>query len=365
MEIRMGEKNRYAVLDYFRIIAALLIVAIHTSPLSSVNRTADFLFTYCLGRIAVPFFLMVTGYFILGPFLAAREREDNDPGQDKINFKRLLKNIERTCLLYLAATLIYLPVNCYSGKLPRGIGQVLKIIFFDGTFYHLWYLPASVIGLAIVLCLFIRTGMKATRIVVFVLYLVGLFGDSYYGLAEQLPVIKSIYSGIFIISNYTRNGIFFAPIFLFMGAAIFKSKKRPVLEVNIIGLEISLLFMLTEGYLTYYYELQKHNSMYLFLIPVMFFLFEGLLRLSKKVKKHNTKQFNKLAMRIYIVHPLSIIVINNIAKILKVTGLLAKNTIINYLLVCILSALAAFLIAGLADWRAFLDTIKSIQRKGA
>ncbi len=55
--------RRNGGLDIFRLIAAFLVVAIHTSPLSSLNETADFILTRIIARIAVPFFLMVTGYF--------------------------------------------------------------------------------------------------------------------------------------------------------------------------------------------------------------------------------------------------------------------------------------------------------------
>ena len=55
-----GQKERYPGLDAFRIPAALLVIAIHTSPLASFSETADFLLTRVAGRVAVPFFLMVT-----------------------------------------------------------------------------------------------------------------------------------------------------------------------------------------------------------------------------------------------------------------------------------------------------------------
>lgn len=43
-------------LDRFRLAAALLVVAIHTSPLTCLSPKADFLLTRVLARVAVPFF---------------------------------------------------------------------------------------------------------------------------------------------------------------------------------------------------------------------------------------------------------------------------------------------------------------------
>ena len=57
-------RGRGAALDRFRLVAAVLVVAIHTSPLTTWSAVGDFWLTRVLGRVAVPFFLMTTGYFL-------------------------------------------------------------------------------------------------------------------------------------------------------------------------------------------------------------------------------------------------------------------------------------------------------------
>lgn len=49
----MSGRRALPALDGFRWVAALLVVAIHTSPLAGVNPEADFLLTRVLGRVAV------------------------------------------------------------------------------------------------------------------------------------------------------------------------------------------------------------------------------------------------------------------------------------------------------------------------
>ena len=61
--------KRYGGIDHFRMIAAFLVVAIHIAPLSYWNENIDYLITYCLGRVAVPFFFMITGYFVIAPYI--------------------------------------------------------------------------------------------------------------------------------------------------------------------------------------------------------------------------------------------------------------------------------------------------------
>lgn len=55
----------YKDINYFRMVAALLVVAIHTSPLCSYSQLGDFILTRMIARVAVPFFFMTTGFFVL------------------------------------------------------------------------------------------------------------------------------------------------------------------------------------------------------------------------------------------------------------------------------------------------------------
>ena len=54
----MNKNKSYTGIDRFRLIAAYLIVAIHTSPLTSVSAEGDFILTRIIARIGVPFFFM-------------------------------------------------------------------------------------------------------------------------------------------------------------------------------------------------------------------------------------------------------------------------------------------------------------------
>lgn len=130
---------------------------------------------------------MVTGRFVL-----------DDRG-------KAVRFLRRTALLYAACIVIYLPLNIYNGELPG-----LRELLLDGTLYHLWYFPAVLLGVAIALPLSrSRRGFP----IALVLYLAGLLGDSYFGLVRGVPVLSDIYEAM----GYTRNGLFFAPLFLLLG----------------------------------------------------------------------------------------------------------------------------------------------------
>lgn len=136
----MADTKPLGSLDYFKIITALLVIAIHTSPLTSFNVEADFVLTRVIARTAVPFFLMVTGYFLLPQYIWGKS----------MDYRPLFRFIQKTLLLYAIAILIFLPVNLYAGQLENIEAiDLIRMLIFDGTFYHLWYLPASVTGMLI------------------------------------------------------------------------------------------------------------------------------------------------------------------------------------------------------------------------
>lgn len=337
--IRGQSPGRSAGIDYFRVIAAFMVIAIHIGPFADWSKEADFLLTYCLGRAAVPFFFMTTGYFVLVPYVRSCYRR-------KRSFcKFMIKNTA----VYLAVSLLYLPLTIYSGNMPEGAGGFLRDLFFDGTFYHLWYFPAVLEGCMLLVWLLMRQTEREAKVSGFVVsgssvavvsvtgYVIGLMGDSYYGLAKQAPWLKAVYDGIFHVSSYTRNGIFFAPIFLLMGMRIAFAGRICTVRNCIWGTAVSTLLMMGEGFLTYSLGWQRHNSMYIFLLPLMFFLFQLLLWIPGKAPAFCRNG----SLVLYVIHPAVIVALRGAAKAAGLTEILIDHVFVQYILVCMLSLAAA------------------------
>lgn len=321
-------------LDKFRILVSILIVAIHTYPLSTINENLDFVFTHIFCRIGVPIFLMITGYFILPKAI-----------QDK---KSLMKYTKKIAKIYLLCMILYLPVNIYAGKL-KGINfiGILKSIFIDGTFYHLWYFPALILGIWITYFIIKHIKNKNGLILVSILYVIGLFGDSYFGIAEKWSVTKTFYDAIFNIFDYTRNGLFYVPIFLYLGFIMKNINWKISKRDNIIFILVSLVLMILEGMILHHFNLQRHDSMYFMLIPTMIGIFNFILQ----NKNENNKQLRNIATTIYIIHPMFIIVVRGIAKITQMQNLMIDNSIIHYLLVVISSLIFSIILEKLKKKR--------------
>lgn len=308
-------------IDYFRVIAALFIVAVHTGPFAGIHAGLDYEFTYCAGRIGVPFFLAVTGYFTLSSYL-----EPDYLGNVK-------KTVKKLGAIYLYAIVLYLPLNWYAGGIPHTADSAIKDILFDGTFYHLWYLPAVMLGCILVAALLHYSRPWVTGSLVLFLYLLGVLGDSWYGLISHNFLFRNVYDVIFSISTYTRNGIFFAPVFLWMGAMLSKYKIERKNWQIWFGFAISLFCMLLEGGITRHLDWQRHNSMYLFLLPTVLFLFEGL----KRVNGNAPRGLRDLTMLVYLLHPYCIVIIRGAAGILKQEQLMVEHTILFFMEVSLLS----------------------------
>lgn len=318
----MTKNKNYTGIDYFRFIAALLIVAIQTSPLASFSETGDFILTRIIARVAVPFFLMTSGFFLISRYT--------------YNTEKLGAFVKKTALIYGAAILIYIPINIYNGyfKMDNLLPNIIKDIVFDGTLYHLWYLPAAIVGAVIAWYLVKQWAYRKAFAVTLVLYIVGLFGDSYYGIAENIPSLNSFYHLIFQVSDYTRNGIFFAPIFFVLGGYISDNKDKLSFKKSIIGFTTCFSLMFAEALTLHRFELQRHDSMYVFLLPSICFLFYFLMHFKGK----NRAQLRTISLIIYIIHPFVIVLIRLFAKITHLQNALVENSLIHYLLVCIISA---------------------------
>lgn len=306
----MNTAKKYPALDWFRLLAVLLVVINHTSPLISYTAAGDFWLTRVLARIAVPFFLMTSGYFL------ARD-----------NWRTAGRQLKKLLLLYSACVLLYLPLNWYSGGFDGPL-SFLKKLLIDGTFYHLWYFPAAILGTVIAVKLS-RLGLRLALMVAGCLYLIGLGGDSYFGLVSQIPLLNSFYNGVFTICSYTRNGLFYAPLFLLLGAAGRAWSHR----VSLVGFILSFLLMSGEGLWLHGMGVQRHDSMYFALPLCMVFLFS----LLRGVNQGQRKELRTFAARVFVIHPWCIVLVRGAAKVLRLEALLIENSLAHFLAVLVLS----------------------------
>lgn len=312
-------RRNLPALDWFRLVAAVLVVAIHTGPLGSFSPAADLWFTRVLARVAVPYFAMLSGYFLA-----------------RGGWRGTGRLWRHTLLLYLLAVAVYLPLNIYAGN-----PVTWRDLIFNGTFYHLWYLPALLLALPLARALAKsgRWGVAAAA----GLYLIGLGGDSYYGLASRLPGLGVLYEVSFCFWDYTRNGLFFLPLFLLLGA-VFADRPlpapRPCARLALLG----LLAMTAESFALHGLKLTRHDSMYFFLPLTMWGLFGLLLA----VNRGQNRAVRRTATLVYLIHPWCIVLVRVGARFFGLWDQLVENSAGHFAAVVPLSVALAFALQALA-----------------
>lgn len=241
----------YCGIDLVKFLCTFLVVAIHFQPFSRAHfRSADtmnFVCSLVLARVAVPFFFMSTGFFLLGT-------DDPDRAQ-------------RYCL-----------------KLLR-IYAAWTMLLILGSQNHLWYIRATVV--AVFLSSFCLRRMKFPVIAVLALglYAIGLLGDSYYGLVEPLRSFGPLNSLIYAYElkfGSTRNGLFMGFPFVLMGAWFARTGFTMRTPRAALGLALSLALMVAEAMTLEQLGLCREYNMYLMLLPASFFFFALALSLRPK-----------------------------------------------------------------------------------
>ena len=233
------KSKSYTAIDIAKYISALLVVYIHTFPLADISADLNMIVLQAVCRIAVPFF------FTVSAFLFFRRIDVQAGWRDEVNLAQLKHFLRRIGTLYLVWTIIYLPYTAI--QLHNG-ASILRWLFdcvFNGSYYHLWFLPALMLATLIVYLLYLNCGMKKSLIVCGLLYLAGSAVNVYGDVLCQIPVLGNAVSAYLSVFTTARNGIFFGPIFILLGALLQRAPVRSKRE-HALGMGISYLLLLGE-----------------------------------------------------------------------------------------------------------------------
>lgn len=234
----------YNGIDLVKFFCSLLIIAVHVPPLYSVSPLLNYGIQQYLARLAVPFFFTASGFFVF------RKTSLHD-----FSFEASLH---------------------FTKKMLRLYGTWIAILI-AGVTYHLWYMTAAVV--AVLLVSFLISKKVSPKQVVLIssfLYVIGLLGDSYYGLIAPLDSIRLfhiIFAAFSTIFSTTRNGVFMGMIYVSIGMifAYYPIKMKGKYALG--GFIVSVLLLLGEVILLKMYDIPRNYNMYVFLVPAIFFLF--------------------------------------------------------------------------------------------
>lgn len=178
----VSETNRLNNVDLFKAMSIFAVILIHTHPFLNPTadvRTIEEMIVNQLSRFAVPFFFMISGYY-----LALKVKVNN------ASWELIWTRSKRLFLLFSLWSLIYLLLSLDISKIAE-FGY-FKVIFwklhtiwehpittlFQGTAAHLWFLPSLIIGQCFVFLLY-QFGIKWILPITFVLFILGVIGGAY------------------------------------------------------------------------------------------------------------------------------------------------------------------------------------------
>ncbi|MBU3023757.1 acyltransferase [Aestuariibacter sp. A3R04] len=269
---------RNSTIDCTRLVAAFFVIALHVGTYSDVSYTFGEL-ARIAGRWAVPFFFVVTGYFI-----GLQEKES----KCHLQAFRILK-------IFLISSIMYLPY-CFMKNPDYLESLTLTRFVISGTYFHLWFLSSLAIGLLAFQFLH-KTLPKSLLVVSFILITAYVITD----LAAYLETENAFTA----LHGKIRHTMSLA--FIIIG---YKMSRLNIDKTPLNGLMASSLFIL---FLVYFTEpllldfLIGSNAMArqfpaftaLVTIAIMFLCLKG--KMEKSVFSEAGKNYS---LGIYLVHPL-------------------------------------------------------------
>ena len=268
----MGRKNG---IDLFRLIGAFFIMCLHTNYGNLSQESVDNL--RLISRWAVPFYFIATGFF-LGP------KFENGI----LDFKRIEKNVSMLISILIVSSIIYLPLDYIHGN---DINSIVNIL--TGSYFHLWFIGALLIGYIFIWYLFYLKKSKTLPYISIFILLLALFTDSY----DQLFNLNL---------NYSLSSLLLSIPFMHIGIILSKKETNLFSNKLLIGLVLLgfvLQFIEAELFLKLFdYNKYTHQFLIGTLLTAV-----PLFALSSKINiKENrfSKWGRKYSLVIYLYHPI-------------------------------------------------------------
>lgn len=269
---------RYNTLDFFKTISAFAVVCIHTTYLG-----CDFIKP--LARFAVPFFFMVSGYFLYGASINSIERK----------LKKITYILLWSSTLYV---LFYLRFQMNGDFFVDPLMEIINFIFF--CYYpfasHLWYIGAYIY---VLLAIWLIERYHLWNIFFYfipLLLIINLVLGAYSEFLFDTPIPL----------KYTRNAWLTGLPFVGIGAFI-KQQESFITscKLRLVAIVIAIACFLTETEVLF---LIKKTTMDLYLSTILLSISIFIFALRFKTNKENPLVVigQKYCLYIYIYHPIVI-----------------------------------------------------------
>ncbi|MBO0440767.1 acyltransferase family protein [Candidatus Enterococcus ikei] len=283
-------------IDVIKYAAAVLIICFHCERVIQ-DPVVHHLFKNVLCRIAVPYFLISTSYFV-------RRGQNSSPGYLKRYLKSMINSYLFWSLIYLPIGFMWIQENYTLGPQLYPVALFAGLVY-TGTYYHLWYIPAMIFGIIFAHWLIKKKGYIPLFCLTFVLCLFGSL-ETYYGYIEN-EQLKSFFDQYLNVFVTTRNGLFFALVFVAVGYFLWDYREKIAGYQKYFGLMVVVFggLLVSEGLMIYAKTGIDKNFMWS-LIPFTAVFFCWSLTWNLKIAI-DYKHLRNLGKYYFFIHPLCIL----------------------------------------------------------
>lgn len=281
------------MVSLFQFLFSILVIMLHSHRVFLWD-SLHFIQKSMFSRMAVPFFMICSSYFL-------RAQVDSKNSSYTTYLLNLVRSYTFWSAIYLPyALLIFFSLNLSILMLPL---VILIAYFYTGFCYHLWYIPAFILGTCLIMYLNKYIKVKWLLLFSLLLYFFGTIETySAYLSGTKLLQYFNFYKQIFFTS---RNGIFYSPIFICFGIILYDYRENKVFShLMLTKLLTSILIWSIEGYYIFLNQGYDKNF-FIGLLPVSLFLFNWVIRTNLNRNK-NWYILKKLSVYFFYLHPLFI-----------------------------------------------------------
>lgn len=310
----------------YKFILSLLVVAIHVEPFSG---DLAFYTNNCLARIAVPSFFILSAYFLFNKLI----QNDWDANIFWKNEKHLAKYYGIWLLFHSPVVLIRLWE--LSTDVPNFIWLVIQAVTLKGPYGALWFLPATIMAIALVYWIGKKWGPYPCLILSFPLFLFAAIETEYVALIKDIAWMEAVNNGLIAVFGWLANGLTFGFFFCAIGYYIAYTKNRPrTLKYDILKAILSAILVFVETTIIRDYKLGASYGAMLFLIPTVYYIVQVLLRLPKTSDARLITKARFLQNLSLLIYPMHFAIMELMEYFLRDNKVYMNNTVLQYIVVC-------------------------------
>ena len=314
-------RKNYCSLDIAKFFCAILIISAHyAAEQGKIPTLVDYAFS--LYVIAVPFFFCCSGFLFFKKLNSLPTKDDK-----KKYFIQYEKRVWTMYGLWSAVYFIHVVYDWIVDKeltVPVVLRYLYRAVVYS-TYSTIWFLPALAIGIAITYFLVMKLKKKYIMLISVVLYIIGMFGYSYYFVIKGTP-IGDVYDLYFEYFITIRNGLFNGVPLIFMGYIVATKDVVPSVKGVIkygIGAAVSLVLLVAEAFILKLKFNVTGMDIGIFIVFFTYFFIMTLLNIEIKERKAWI-WFRKLSLLIFVTQRIFLSVLPSILP--KPFEFLAQNS---------------------------------------